>query len=43
MNTFLSPHGGVGGPPRFLTCLSISAVVIELWAVEAFILPEDGP
>jgi hypothetical protein len=42
MNTFLygifvSPHGGLGGPPSLLACLSISVVVIELWAVEAFV------
>jgi hypothetical protein len=42
MNTFLygvfvSPHGGLGGPPSFLACYSISVLVIELWAVEAFV------
>jgi hypothetical protein len=34
---FVFPHGGLGGPPSFLAC-SISVVVIELWAVEAFCL-----
>jgi hypothetical protein len=34
---FVSPHGGLGGPPSLLACLSISVVVIELWAVEAFV------
>jgi hypothetical protein len=33
---FVSPHGGLGGPPSFLACYSIGVVVIELWAVEAF-------
>jgi hypothetical protein len=33
---FVSPHGCLGGPPSFLACKSISVVVIELWAVEAF-------
>jgi hypothetical protein len=32
------PRGGLGGPPSFVACLSISVVVIELWAVEAFVL-----
>jgi hypothetical protein len=41
MNTFIygvfvSPRGGLGGPPNFLACCSISVLVIELWAVEAF-------
>jgi hypothetical protein len=31
-------HGGLGGPPSFVACQSISVVVIELWAVEAFCL-----
>jgi hypothetical protein len=35
---FVSPHGGLGGPPSFVACQSISVVVIELWAVEAFCL-----
>jgi hypothetical protein len=33
---FVSPHGGLGGPPSFLVCLSISVMVIEQWAVQAF-------
>jgi hypothetical protein len=28
------PRGGLGGPPSFVDCWSISVVVIELWAVE---------
>jgi hypothetical protein len=35
---FVSPRGGLGGPPSFVACKSISVVVIELWAVEAFCL-----
>jgi hypothetical protein len=35
---FVSPYDGVGGPPSFVACWSISVVVIELWAVEAFCL-----
>jgi hypothetical protein len=35
---FLSPRGGLGGPPSFVACESISFVVIELWAVEDFCL-----
>jgi uncharacterized membrane protein len=31
-------RGGLGGPPIFVACQSISVVVIELWAVEAFCL-----
>jgi hypothetical protein len=27
---FVSPHDGVGGPPSFVACWSISVVVIEL-------------
>jgi hypothetical protein len=37
-DAFVSPHGGLGGPPSFVACESISVVVIELWAVEAFCL-----
>jgi hypothetical protein len=33
-----NPRGGLGGPPMFVACQSISVVVIELWAVEAFCL-----
>jgi hypothetical protein len=35
---FVSPLGGLGGPPSFVACQSISVVAIELWAVEAFCL-----
>jgi hypothetical protein len=35
---FVSPHGGLGGTLRFVACQSISVVVIELWAMEAFCL-----
>jgi hypothetical protein len=35
---FVSPHDGLGGPPSFVACSSISVVLIELWAVEAFVL-----
>jgi hypothetical protein len=35
---FVSPNGSLGGPPSFVACYSISVVVIELWAVEAFCL-----
>jgi hypothetical protein len=33
-----NPRDGLGGPPSFVACQSISVVVIELWAVEAFVL-----
>jgi hypothetical protein len=32
------PRGGLGGPPIFVACQSISVVVIELQPVEAFCL-----
>jgi hypothetical protein len=35
---FVSPHGGLGGLPSYLASKTISVVVIELWAVEAFCL-----
>jgi hypothetical protein len=35
---FKYPRDGLGGPPSFVACQSISVVVIELWAVEAFCL-----
>jgi hypothetical protein len=35
---FVSLRGGLGGPPSFVACWSISVVVIELWAEEAFVL-----
>jgi hypothetical protein len=27
---FVSPHDGLGGPPNFVACQSISVVLIEL-------------
>jgi hypothetical protein len=36
LNVKISSWWFLGGPPMFVACQSISLVVIELWAVEAF-------